>query len=185
MKHAARSHISQWWGETCCCGLNYSLSKYHSNHHAKTGGEKPPATSEMPLFPRPHRRRQQNAAKTLHAAQRRTSSAVTSSNFHKNKCQLKCFEALFSSFHFIIKWVMVVISTSMWWIRSKLKPLLHQMPSKVIIKQSPDNKKCPPAPITACQAFTIISFSLLNKSEDFSHHNSWGVYHSWPSFIDP
>lgn len=36
MKHAARSHISLWRGETCCWGVNYLDSKYHSNHHAKT-----------------------------------------------------------------------------------------------------------------------------------------------------
>lgn len=78
MKHAARSHISQWRGETCCCGVNYSAPKYHSNHHAKTGDKKPPATSGLPLFPcqllyttRPHQGWQRYAAKTLPAAQRR------------------------------------------------------------------------------------------------------------------
>lgn len=45
MKHAARSHISLWRGETCCWGVNYSDSKYHSSHHAKTSDKKPPATS--------------------------------------------------------------------------------------------------------------------------------------------
>lgn len=50
MKHAARSHISQWQGEMCCFSVNYSAPKYHSNHHAKTGGKTPPATSGLPLF---------------------------------------------------------------------------------------------------------------------------------------
>lgn len=78
MKHAARSHISRWRGETCCCGVNYSAPKYHSNHHAKTGDKKPPATSGLPPFPcqllyttRPHQGWQRYAAKTLPAAQRR------------------------------------------------------------------------------------------------------------------
>lgn len=78
MKHAARSHISQWRGETCCCGVNYSTPKYHSSHHAKTGDKKPPATSGLPLFPcqllyttRSHQGWQRYTAKTLHAAQRR------------------------------------------------------------------------------------------------------------------
>lgn len=44
MKHAARSHISLWRGETCCWGVNYSDSKYHSSRHAKTSDKKPPAT---------------------------------------------------------------------------------------------------------------------------------------------
>lgn len=42
MKHAARSHISLWRGETCCWGVNYSDSKYHSSHHANTSDKKPP-----------------------------------------------------------------------------------------------------------------------------------------------
>ena len=77
MKHAARSHISRWRGETCCCGVNYSVPKYHRSHHAKTGDKKPPATSGLPLFPcrlldttRPHWHWQLNAAKTTPAAQR-------------------------------------------------------------------------------------------------------------------
>lgn len=47
MKHAARSHISLWRGETCCWGVNYLDSKYHSSHHAKTSDKKPPATSGL------------------------------------------------------------------------------------------------------------------------------------------
>lgn len=51
MKHAAKSHISQHWGETCCCTVNYSAPKYHSNHHATTGGKKPPANAALPPWP--------------------------------------------------------------------------------------------------------------------------------------
>lgn len=47
MKHAARSHISPRRGETYCWGVNYSYSKYHSSHHAKTSDKKPPATSGL------------------------------------------------------------------------------------------------------------------------------------------
>lgn len=43
----ARSHISLWRGETCCWGVNYSDSKYHSSHHAKTSDKKPPAISGL------------------------------------------------------------------------------------------------------------------------------------------
>lgn len=51
MKHAARSHISPWRGETCCWGVNYSDSKYHSSHHARTSDKKPPATSGLHTSP--------------------------------------------------------------------------------------------------------------------------------------
>lgn len=92
MKHAARSHISQWQGETCCCGVNYSAPKYHSNHHARTGDKKPPATSGLPLFPcrqlyttRPHWWWQWSAAKTPPAAQRTRHQDHFCFLFSKNK----------------------------------------------------------------------------------------------------
>lgn len=132
---------------------------------------------------RPHRWWQQNAAKTLHAAQRGAHHLLWHHlifiRINVNLSVLKHYSVIIH-FHFIIKWVLNGRNLHLDTV-NPLKPLLHQMPRQ-IIKYSPDNKNYPSAPITACQAFTIISLYWINLKIFLLTTPEVSV---WVSFIDP